>query len=78
MPKAKNTINRPTITQCESAPVGSTLELYLNRDTITPQLWIKADKMLWHCVSHKGVLKRYNTGLLLTTYHKTKLTIKGE
>ena len=78
MSKVKNTINRTTITQCESAPVGSTLELYPNRDTNTPQIWMKADKMLWQCINNKGVLKRYNTGLLLTTYYKTLLTIKGE
>jgi hypothetical protein len=68
-------INRPTIAQVESAPIGSTLELTRNREQGTPELWKKGERNLWHC-SNKGVYPRFSQGLALTTYAKTTLTIE--
>lgn len=69
-------INRPTIAQVEAAPIGSTLELTRNREQGTPELWKKGERGLWVCLNFKGVNPRFNSGLGLTTYAKTTLTIK--
>ena len=69
-------INRPTIAQVESAPIGSTLELTRNREHGTPELWVKGERGLWNCQNFKDVNPRFNQGLALTTYAKTTLTIE--
>lgn len=69
-------INRPTIAQVESAPIGSTLELTRNREHGTPELWVKGERNVWNCLNVKGALSRYSQGLGLTTYAKTILTIE--
>ena len=70
-------IKRPSITHLENAPVGSTLEIWHNKEIETPEIWIKIDRFIWKNTSVPNALMRRNNSLELSTKYKVILKTKG-
>lgn len=68
-------IKRPSIAQVANAPIGSTLEIWHNKETIDPYVWIKIDRFTWRNVSVSNALLKRNSGLELSTKYKVILKI---
>lgn len=72
-------IKRPSIAQVANAPIGSTLEIWHNKETIDPYVWIKIDRFTWKNTSVSNALLKRNSSLELSTKYKVVLKIeKGE
>lgn len=70
-------IKRPTITHVENAPIGSTLEIWYNRNVETTEIWVKIDRFTWKNTSVPIALPKRNNGLTLSRYYKVILKVKG-
>jgi hypothetical protein len=70
-------IKRPNITHLENAPIGSTLEIWHNKEIETPEIWVKIDRFIWKNTSVSNALIRRNNSLELSTKHKVILKVKG-
>jgi hypothetical protein len=68
-------IRRPSITQVANAPIGSTLEMWRNKNVETPEVWVKTDCFMWENISIPDVLPRRNNGLELSTKYQVILHI---
>jgi hypothetical protein len=66
-------IKRPSITQVANAPIGSTLEMWRNKDIETPEMWLKIDSFTWKNISVSNALLKRNSGLELSTKYKVIL-----
>jgi hypothetical protein len=66
-------IKRPSITQVCDAPIGSSLEMWHNKEITTPQKWVKIDSFTWKNVSIPNALLKGNRGLELSTKYKVIL-----
>jgi hypothetical protein len=68
-------IKRPNITHLENASIGSTLEIWHNKEIETPEIWVKIDRFTWKNTSVPSALHKRNNGLTLSRYYKVILTI---
>lgn len=71
-------IKRPTITQVSDAPIGSTLEMWRNKEIATPETWVKIDRFTWRNVTTPSALLKGNRGLELSTKYRVILQLGKE
>jgi hypothetical protein len=68
-------IRRPTITQVSNAPIGSTLEMWRNKEIATSETWVKIDRFSWRNLTVPNALLKGNRGLELSTKYKVILQL---